>query len=121
MYWQMKKVDRRKVNWQKARCLGIPTDVFFPERDVIQFRQDKPLIRRICFSCPIWEQCLEVAFAAEDFGIWGGLTEKERNAVLAKRPSEVLSELEVDLKGYGLTLDQIKKIAEVERIVQTSN
>jgi len=116
----MKKVDRRKVNWQKARCLGIHTDVFFPERDVIQFRQDKPLIRRICFSCPIWEQCLEVAFAAEDFGIWGGLTEKERNAVLAKRPSEVLSELEVGLEGYGLTLDQIKKIAEVERIVQTS-
>ncbi len=43
--------------------------------------------RRICFSCPVRRACLADALdSATEFGVWGGLTERERRALLRRHP-----------------------------------
>lgn len=45
--------------------------------------------RQICFTCPVRLFCLADALDNNmDFGVWGGLTERERRAVLRKHPNE---------------------------------
>ena len=64
-----------EASWQE-RALGSQTDpeAFFPEKGG-STRDAK----RICASCEVRSQCLEYALANDErFGIWGGLSERER-------------------------------------------
>jgi len=57
-----------------ARCLDADPEAFFPEKGG-STREAK----RICGSCAVREECLDYALANEErFGIWGGLSERER-------------------------------------------
>jgi WhiB family redox-sensing transcriptional regulator len=78
----------RNWSWQdKGLCKtdGVDATVFFndeklrgPER---QARESAA--KKICTACPIKTECLEHALAVpEDFGVWGGLTEKERMVIV---------------------------------------
>jgi WhiB family transcriptional regulator, redox-sensing transcriptional regulator len=59
-----------------ARCRGMDPDRFFV-RGVAQAR---PVIR-VCERCPVREPCLQYAIDNEiTFGVWGGLTERQRRA-----------------------------------------
>lgn len=41
--------------------------------------------KEICRRCPVRETCLGYALAArEPYGVWGGLTEDERDALLGR-------------------------------------
>lgn len=55
--------------------------------------------RELCFRCPVRLECLVDALDHRiDFGVWGGMTERERRALLRSRP-EVTSwrdEIEAD-------------------------
>lgn len=53
---------------EKARCQGIPTEVFFPEA---RETADAEVIRQVCSACPVQIHCL-IAGLAEDDGYWGG-------------------------------------------------
>jgi WhiB family transcriptional regulator, redox-sensing transcriptional regulator len=36
-------------------------------------------VKRICMACPVREECLDYALSNDErFGIWGGLSERER-------------------------------------------
>ncbi len=60
-----------------ARCLDADPEAFFPEKGG-STREAK----RICAECPVKEPCLEYALANDErFGIWGGLSERERRRV----------------------------------------
>jgi WhiB family redox-sensing transcriptional regulator len=69
-------------NWQDgANCLGVDPDLFFPERGA-STREAKD----VCRGCIVSEVCLEVALAnGEKFGIWGGLSERERRPIRKAR------------------------------------
>lgn len=42
--------------------------------------------KAVCATCPVIDACGEHALAVkEDYGVWGGLTEHERQALLARR------------------------------------
>ncbi len=46
-------------------------------------------VRQVCFSCPVRINCLADALDSEmTFGVWGGLTERERRALLRSYPNE---------------------------------
>lgn len=62
--------------WAKqARCLQAEPDTFFPEKGG-STREAK----RICSLCEVRQECLEYALEQDErFGIWGGLSERERN------------------------------------------
>lgn len=58
----------------EAKCLDADPEAFFPEKGG-STREAK----RICAACPVREPCLEWALGNDErFGIWGGLSERER-------------------------------------------
>jgi WhiB family transcriptional regulator, redox-sensing transcriptional regulator len=61
--------------WQdRALCAETDPEAFFPEKGG-STREAK----RICSGCEVRAQCLEYALAHDErFGIWGGLSERER-------------------------------------------
>lgn len=43
--------------------------------------------RELCFSCPVRSACLvEALSSGTEFGVWGGMTERERRALLKRYP-----------------------------------
>lgn len=61
--------------WQeRALCAQTDPEAFFPEKGG-STREAK----RICLGCDVKDECLEYALANDErFGIWGGLSERER-------------------------------------------
>lgn len=44
-------------------------------------------VRIVCLSCPVRTECLAEALDNRiEFGVWGGMTERERRALLRRRP-----------------------------------
>ena len=69
-------------SWQLyANCLGVDPDLFFPERGA-----STKEAKQVCQGCVVREDCLEYALAnGEKFGIWGGLSERERRRLRRQR------------------------------------
>ncbi|QJD50354.1 WhiB family transcription factor [Mycobacterium phage MarkPhew] len=61
-----------------ALCAQTDPEVFFPEKG-----QSAQPAKRICGGCPILDECLDHALACEHevFGIWGGLTQRDRRDI----------------------------------------
>lgn len=61
--------------WQeRALCAQTDPEAFFPEKGG-STREAK----RVCSGCDVRAECLEYALANDErFGIWGGLSERER-------------------------------------------
>lgn len=44
--------------------------------------------KAICTGCPVRTECLADALDSRvEFGVWGGMTERERRALLRRRPN----------------------------------
>ncbi|MGF7123909.1 transcription factor WhiB [Rhodococcus sp. AG1013] len=67
--------DSIEDQWQdRALCAQTDPEAFFPEKGG-STREAK----RICMGCEVRGECLEYALANDErFGIWGGLSERER-------------------------------------------
>ena len=63
------------ADWMsEGKCNEIPPATFFPSDGV-----GVEVARRVCVDCPVKSPCLEYALAHDErFGIWGGLSERER-------------------------------------------
>lgn len=59
---------------REGDCLGADAELFYPGQG-----EDTAPAKAICRTCPVKETCAEHAIVtAEKYGIWGGLSEKER-------------------------------------------
>ena len=67
--------DDNPLSWQTdALCAQTDPEAFFPEKGG-STRDAK----RICTTCEVKAQCLDYALQNDErFGIWGGLSERER-------------------------------------------
>ncbi len=67
--------DIQPLSWQRdALCSQTDPEAFFPEKGG-STRDAK----KICVSCDVRDECLNYALANDErFGIWGGLSERER-------------------------------------------
>jgi WhiB family redox-sensing transcriptional regulator len=60
--------------YELAACRGRDADCFFPEKG-----GSTRAAKRICQTCVVQAECLEYALANDErFGIWGGMSERER-------------------------------------------
>jgi WhiB family redox-sensing transcriptional regulator len=68
-------LEIEETSWQeRALCAQTDPEAFFPEKGG-STREAK----RVCGSCDVRGECLEYALAKDErFGIWGGLSERER-------------------------------------------
>ena len=74
--------EAEEASWQlEANCLGVDPDLFFPERGA-----STKEAKAVCKGCVVREDCLEFALQnGEKFGIWGGLSERERRRIRRQR------------------------------------
>lgn len=70
------------VGWAaQAACKGTDPDELFVQ-GAAQNRA-----KRVCTGCPVRTECLSDALDNRmEFGVWGGMTERERRALLRRRP-----------------------------------
>lgn len=68
--------------WQvDANCIGEDADLFFPDRGASTKKA-----KELCNNCVAKEHCLEYSIVNnEKFGIWGGLSERERRKIRKQR------------------------------------
>jgi WhiB family redox-sensing transcriptional regulator len=76
-------------DWQlEAACRGMDSEVFFHpdgQRGAARAQREQQA-KQICATCPVLEQCREHALRVrEPYGVWGGLTEDERETILRGR------------------------------------
>lgn len=77
--------DTGRPLWQKsAACRGMDPDIFYPERGA-----STKEAKSVCATCPVRQQCLDYALMnGEKFGIWGGMSERERRAIRRERQAK---------------------------------
>jgi WhiB family redox-sensing transcriptional regulator len=64
-----------------AACRGMDPDELFVQ-GAAQNRA-----KTVCAACPVRTECLADALDNRvEFGVWGGMTERERRALLRRRP-----------------------------------
>ena len=97
-------------------CHLVDPDLFFPERGA-STREAKA----VCRGCEVRGECLEYALAhGEKFGIWGGLSERERRRVRRQRALERLSSgratvlVATDVAARGIHIDDIALIIQAD-------
>ena len=68
--------------WRRdAACLGAGPNAFYPERG-----EDVLAAKAVCAECPVKQDCLDYALETRQlFGIWGGLSERQRRALRPRR------------------------------------
>ena len=71
--------DAEEAGWQeRALCAQTDPESFYPEKGG-STREAK----KVCLSCEVVGKCLKYALENnERFGVWGGLTERERRKLM---------------------------------------
>jgi WhiB family redox-sensing transcriptional regulator len=82
-------------DWLLAAACRGHTDLFFAPDDSesrSERRRRESRAKAVCQTCEVRGECLEEALKHDErFGIWGGLTERERRALRRSRPDEETS------------------------------
>ncbi|HYV00737.1 MAG TPA: WhiB family transcriptional regulator [Actinomycetota bacterium] len=67
------------MHWEtQARCHGYDPDLFFDPRT-----RSERLAKAVCSRCDVRLECLAFALQSKaEFGVWGGLSVKERRTML---------------------------------------
>jgi len=89
---------------ESAACKGARPDELFV-RGSAQNR-----VKQLCATCPVRTECLAEALDNSiEWGIWGGMTERERRALLRRRPNVTSwrrllesARAEQDIAGAGM-------------------
>ena len=96
-------------NWApSAACRQASPDQLF----VRGAEQNKA--KQLCTGCPVRTECLAEALDNQiEWGVWGGMTERERRALLRKRPN---------VTSWRLLLETAKAdhVASVQRVSATA-
>ena len=78
-------------NWEwqdHAACQDVNPDLFFAadsERGLRKHAREL-LAKSLCGTCPVRRECAEhAAMVGEMYGVWGGITEEEREPALHGR------------------------------------
>jgi len=76
-------VDPWVDEWaSQASCSGTDPDALFVRGKA---QHDA---KAVCKTCPVLAQCLAEALDNRtEFGVWGGMTERERRAMLRRHPN----------------------------------
>ena len=76
-------LDPAEVAWQdRALCGQVGDDFWFPEKGGSTLEA-----KRVCGACEVRQSCLDYALDHDEkFGVWGGMSERERRRLRRDRP-----------------------------------
>ena len=67
---------------ERGACRGTDPDALFVQG------AEQNRAKNVCLSCVVRTECLADALDHRtEFGVWGGMTERERRALLKRRPN----------------------------------
>lgn len=79
----------------QAACTGLNPDLFHPARG-----EPSDAAKTVCAGCPVRSDCLDFALRTnQQFGIWGGLSERARCHIRLTDPDLVTLDLECPCCG----------------------
>ena len=87
-----------------AACYGYPALFFAPDDSETRSerRRREAAAKSVCARCPVRSQCLMDALESDErFGIWGGLTERERRSLHKPRDADDPTVSPQDIAGPG--------------------
>jgi WhiB family redox-sensing transcriptional regulator len=86
---QTHKLARQLPEFPRAACRGLPLALFIGDTAGAHGAGDLARVRharQVCWDCPERHPCREYAIANPAMlGVWGGTTEKERQAIRGHR------------------------------------
>jgi hypothetical protein len=86
----------------QALCAETDPEAFFPEKGG-STREAK----RVCRSCDLRIPCLEYALANDErFGIWGGMSERDRRRLKAALPGAAARAIAADDAAYDARMEK---------------
>ena len=96
--------------WQeRALCAQTDPEAFFPEKG-----GSTTEAKRICLGCEVRAQCLDYALSNhERFGIWGGLSERERRLLTGDGADYATTHQASAYLGISLGPGLIKRLQEL--------
>lgn len=73
----MSKLILLRLDWQDgANCRGADAEEFFPNKG-----ESTAEAKKLCRRCDVKAECLNYAITTnQEYGVWGGLSERERRA-----------------------------------------
>ena len=80
---------------EHAKCKDLPREMFFPTDG-----GGVVAAQKICSTCPVAAACLEYALGqgiSDQFGVWGGCSERQRRRILKERAQDILQAPMADL------------------------
>ena len=77
------------MEWSdRAACLAAEPEQFFPVGGSAAATWESRTAKQVCAQCDVLVECRDYALETrQPFGVWGGLDEEERRALLAGRES----------------------------------
>ena len=83
-----RRVEKMGLWYEKAGCLNLPMEIFFPEVENVESEYDEA--RKFCDGCLVRVECLSFALKVEQnfswsFGMYGGKSPMQRRVMLAKK------------------------------------
>lgn len=103
-------VSEIKLGWQEqGLCAQVDNDAFFVEkggstRDAV----------RICIGCDVREKCLQYALDQDErFGVWGGLTERQRRKLKRALPAATIPR-----QRQNIDPPKVRRVSRSERQLQ---
>jgi WhiB family redox-sensing transcriptional regulator len=113
----MELININDLNWtDDAACTTASNpDIFFPPRNKELYKPIADEAKGYCFGidgktppCPVRKECLWYALESdEQHGIWGGLSHRERNALVRKWQRQYKSSM--TLKEYIFRINKKDK------------
>jgi WhiB family redox-sensing transcriptional regulator len=81
---------QEQLDWQEdASCRELSNILFFGEdvgESELERQAREAHAKAVCQRCPVIEPCLEFSMETnQKYGIWGGLTDKERASLKRRR------------------------------------
>lgn len=89
-------IDTSKLNWHDGGlCAQVGDDeLFFPDEKKTAYVLTQRA-KALCQGCPVLSECLAwVRANPQDFGVWGGMSPRERRKEIAERKAREAKELE---------------------------
>lgn len=78
--------------------------------------------KAVCTGCPVRTECLADALDNRvEFGVWGGMTERERRALLRRRPTvtswrRLLETARAEYEGYPASYEEDYSAEDAPRV-----
>lgn len=102
--------DSNGETWEaRARCATADPEIFFPPRDKARYKTIAAEAKSYCLGpngnspCPVRSECLWTAINTdEQHGIWGGMSHRERNALVRKWQRQYKSKMTLEEYVYSL-------------------